>query len=164
MRTLKHTIEENVLCRHCSSIGEKQRMADFFTFVKENPDLHVEQAWQTFIRTRNGGGKTSTNPAVDVQVSQETHGLATRLSLTCCQRNRKFKGHKSFCEPEKRTIKVKQQQAKECSQYSLNCASVIASTLNGGSHTDFLRTTKLLGLPYMTFPPYKKLRKILVSK
>ena len=43
----------------------------------------------------------------------------------------------------------------KCRQYSLNCASVIASTLNGGSHTDFQHTTKLLGLPYMSFPTYK---------
>ena len=32
---------------------------------------------------------------------------------------------------------------------------MIASTLNGGSHTDFQRTKKLLGLPYMSYPTYK---------
>ena len=130
-------------------------MKEFFLFHKANPDLNTEQAWVSFIRKRATAGKTSTNPSVDVRMSVETIGLAARLSLTCCHHNRKFRGHTSTCEPEKRHKKYQLQRSKWCSQYSLNCASVIASTLNGGSHTDFLRTTKLLGLPYMSFPTYK---------
>ena len=62
----------------------------------------MEVAWQKFVRSRASLGTSSTNAAVDVKLRQETQGLATRLSLTCCRRNRKFKGHKASCEPEKR--------------------------------------------------------------
>ena len=151
--SLKNLIEDNLVCKHCSSASEGKRMAEFFSYSKENPDLTMEVAWQKFVRSRASFGTSSTNAAVDVKLGQETQGLATRLSLTCCRCNRKFKGHKAFCEPEK--MENVDDQKRKCSQYSLNCASVIASTLNGGSHTDFQRTTKLLGLPYISFPTYK---------
>ena len=62
----------------------------------------MEVAWQKFVCGRAHFGTTSTNAAVDVKLRQETQGLVTTLSLTCCRSNMKFQGHKASCEPEKR--------------------------------------------------------------
>lgn len=82
--------------------------------------------------------------------------MATCLTLTYCRLNRKFGGLKAVFEPDRRIKKTNREGQQQCSQYSLNCSSVIASTVYRGSHLYMLQKTKLLGLPYTSFPTYKK--------
>ena len=75
-------IEENVVCKHCSEMQDKMRMDYFFEYARRNSELSVREAWLQFIRKRARFNIPSTNQSVAVQLSQETHGLATRLNLT----------------------------------------------------------------------------------
>ena len=149
---LKKTVQNNVACKHCVKTSAEKYMEDFFTYCEAHPDISPRMAWLLYIHNQSRLGISRSYADVGVEVEQETHGLATHLILTCCRRNRKFKGHKSVVAAEKRNTNKKNH-----GQYSLNCASVISSTLNGGSHLDFERASKMLGLPYVAFKTYQKI-------
>lgn len=104
---LKNTLQNNVVCKHCVKTSADKYMDDFFTYCEAHPDISPRMAWLGFIRNQSRLGISRCYTDVGVDVEQETHGLATHLILTCCRRNRKFKGHKSVVEPEKRNTNKK---------------------------------------------------------
>ena len=162
LNTLQRTINENFSCRHCSLRDNQLVIDDFLNFCDMQPfGFKVRTFWKRYHCQQSRKGKR-TFDMKELSLTAKSHGLATILTINCTHRHSHRHDHVTICNPEM-TICKEAGRTTRTSRYALNLKVVMAAMLNGGSHNDIMRFTKLLGLPWVTSKTYREIEQTLGS-